>query len=330
MSQLPAADVTGSGPDCPPSWMIPRLYDSVSTALAARRGLAGRLEPLLEKLLEESDPVGLRDSDPVSVVHRFTEPLDQEIVGLVASSLAFGNARAILSSVRRVLEVLGSRPSSFLDDAGADSLAGELAGFSHRWIRGNDVAALLHAGSRLQSEHGSLGELFASRLHAAGGNPRMAVKSFVGAFRNVEKCSRRGHDEPSKWMGYLLPDGSGGGACKRLHMYLRWMVRGPDEIDLGLWQQVPTRILMVPLDTHTSKLCRYLGLTSRKDASWRTAEEVTWNLRGIAPDDPVRYDFVLAHLGISRRCRHQHIAKVCGDCSIAKACCIAGWKSKKR
>lgn len=296
-------------PDFPPASLV-RRHGSPRAARAARRRLARRLGPLLQTLAADPGVVRRLPHDPVSFVHRFADPLDQELVGLVASGLAYGNVVAVRASIARALEALGPRPAQAAAEADPAALARDLAGFVHRWTRGPHLAALVTGAARAQGRHGSLGALFAACLEDAGGGLSPALAAFVREVRGPTD------DRGLRW---LLPDPAGGGALKRLHMYLRWMVRGPDPVDLGLWS-VPTAGLLMPLDTHTSRIARYVGLTDRKDASWRTAEEVTWNLRGIDPVDPVRFDFALAHLGISGDCAHVRDPARCGRCDLVRAC----------
>jgi uncharacterized protein (TIGR02757 family) len=306
-------------PDAPPAWLVPRRYRSAATAEAARRRLAKRLGPVLDRFLDAQDPRARLPRDPLAFVHRHLERADREIVALVAAGLAYGNVKAIGASIERVLAAIGPAPARTLGRISGEELAGRLEGFVHRWTRGPDVAALLFAAARLQEAAGSLGRVFEDAFDGAGGDLRVAIGRFAGAVRSTDFRPIHGERAPPRGLAYLLPDGTGPGACKRLHMLLRWMVRGPDGVDLGLWD-VPASALLMPLDTHTGRISRYLGLTERRDLTWRTAEEVTWRLRAIRPDDPVRYDFVLAHLGIARGCRHRRVPSVCGGCALAEAC----------
>jgi uncharacterized protein (TIGR02757 family) len=119
---------------------------------------------------------------------------------------------------------------------------------------------------------------------------------------------------------HLLPDAAGPGAAKRWNLFLRWMVRGPDAIDLGAWRGVPRSALLVPLDTHVMRVSRCLGLTRRADATWRTAEEITAALRLVDPEDPVRFDFALCHLGMSGACPARSSREACLACPLAQVC----------
>src|SRR5206468_2700129 len=118
---------------------------------------------------------------------------------------------------------------------------------------------------------------------------------------------------------HLLP-AVGGGAAKRLNLYLRWMVRGPDAVDFWIWKRVRAAQLVIPLDTHIHRMARHLGLTGRKSADWKTAEEITAGLRALDPADPVRYDFALCHFGMSGACPLKPRRETCSSCALLGAC----------
>jgi uncharacterized protein (TIGR02757 family) len=119
---------------------------------------------------------------------------------------------------------------------------------------------------------------------------------------------------------HFLPSPLEGSACKRLNLYLRWMVRPDDGVDFGLWPQIPTDRLIIPLDTHICRIGQFLGLTRRKTPDWKMAEEITRSLRAISPDDPVQYDFVLCHMGISGNCPLVGCREKCEACPLRSAC----------
>jgi uncharacterized protein (TIGR02757 family) len=229
-------------------------------------------------------------SDPVEYVHRYEGPLDREVAGLVASSLAFGNVAQIRASVERALGRLGPSPAAFLLAAEPRDVRYALREFRHRWIAGDDVAAMLTGVRAALRSHGSLGELFRAGLRAGDADVGEAAARFVDA------VSREGGGFRSS----LLPSTRSGSACKRMNLFLRWMVRS-DAIDPGLWSGVPPSKLIVPLDTHMYRIARVLGLTERRTPDLQAAREATDGFRKISPDDPVRYDFALTRIGILRR-----------------------------
>jgi uncharacterized protein (TIGR02757 family) len=266
------------------------------------------LKERLDQLLATQDVAARRASDPVDFVHRY-DAADREVVGLVAASLAFGNVVAIRRSVSRVLDALGPNPAKTVDRAGRADLERRLDGFVHRVWRGPHLAALLaHAGA-VRRREGSLGASLARRL-AARGALREALADLADELRGP------GAD---RGLRHLVADPRAGSACKRLLLYVRWMSRPADGVDLGLWP-VPPSALVIPVDTHVHRIAKNLRLTERNDASWRTAEEITAALRRFDPDDPVKYDFALCHLGVSRQCPSRRDPDKCERCVLRTVC----------
>lgn len=225
--------------------------------------------------------------DPLEFLYRYDDLKDREVAGIVAASLAYGRVKQILASVDRVLRVLGPSPSAFLSEARPGALEKTLAGFKHRFTTGDEMALLLRSVSDVQSANGTLGELFARLVRPGEETVVPALERFTAALRGEVWCGRSS----------VLPEPTKGSACKRLHLFLRWMVRR-DEVDPGGWDGVPASKLVVPLDTHMHRIGRMLGLTGRAQADIRTALELTGAFREFAPDDPVKYDFALTRLGI--------------------------------
>ncbi len=269
----------------------------------------------LDALLASHDAEAHRRADPVSFVHAAARE-DRELVGLLSASLAFGNVVAVRASIARALGRLGPDIAGAVDSASPRVLRRRLAGFVHRVYRGDDVAVMLAGAGRLRRERGSLGAAFRAELDATG-ELREALARLSDALRG---------NDPSRGLAHLVPDPRAGSACKRSLLWLRWMARPPDGVDLGLWD-VPTSLLVVPVDTHVHRIARNLGLTRRKDASWRTAEEITASLRRFDAADPVKYDFALCHLGISRRCPSRRDPVLCRGCVLRSAC--TEWRSSR-
>lgn len=268
-----------------------------------------RLKERLDALLETHDAASHRAADPVSFVHRYDDPDDREVVGLVASSVAFGNVKAIRASVARALDALGPRPSETVRTASRTELGERLEGFVHRVYRGPDLAALLSHAGEVRRREGSLGVSLARRLERSG-DFREALAELASELRGPD---------PARGLAHLVPDPRAGSACKRLLLYARWMSRPADGVDLGLWPIPPSR-LVIPVDTHIHRIAKNLGLTARNDASWRTAEEITAQLRRLDADDPVKYDFALCHLGVSRQCPSRRDEEKCGACVLRPVC----------
>lgn len=269
-----------------------------------------RLKRNLDGLVASHDAAAHREADPVSFVHRFTSDADREVVGLIASSLAFGNVTAIRASVQRALTALGPSPARTVDEEDRTSLERRLEGFVHRVYRGPHLAAMLANAGALRRREGSLGAALAQRLDAHG-SFRDALTTLADALRG---------EQPERGLAHLVPDPRAGSACKRLLLYSRWMVRPADGVDLGLWSMISPSSLVIPVDTHVQRIAQNLGLTARRDASWRTAEDITAALRRFDPADPVKYDFAICHLGVSRQCPSRRDETKCGACALRASC----------
>ncbi len=210
-------------------------------------------------------------------------------MALIASSLAYGRVAQILRSVSGVLDRLGPSPYEFLLNISQDSLRPLFSGFKHRFTTGDELVELLIATRRVLARYGSLRECFGLGLKDGDETVMPALERFVDELRLAR--SKRGV------FNSLLPSPSLGSACKRLNLFLRWMVR-KDNVDPGGWQNVEASRLVVPLDTHIHRMGLALRLTDRKSPDIRCALEITEALRGFAPEDPVRYDFAMTRLGI--------------------------------
>jgi uncharacterized protein (TIGR02757 family) len=228
-------------------------------------------------------------SDPVEFVHRYDTSRDRELAALIASSLAFGNVKQIRASVARALEILGAGPADRVSASSTPDLEFDFREFRHRWITGKDMAALLAGVRGAFGEYGSLGELFSAKLDRRDPDVAPAAGRFARTLFEMSGGYRQS----------LLPSPESGSACKRLNLFLRWMVRS-DAVDPGGWSGVPPAMLVVPLDTHMHRIATRLGLTKRRAADLRAAREVTGAFREISPEDPVKYDFALTRLGILR------------------------------
>ena len=260
------------------------------TRHAGRRGAYAPDRGTLERLYAKYNDRRFIQSDPVAFVHLYEEPRDREIVALVASSLAFGTVKQIKGSVARVLEMLGGEPADRVASSSPSDLAFAMRGFRHRWITGGDMASLLAGAGAAMREHGSLGGLFRSKLEEGESDTAPAAGRFARALRDLGGGYRQ----------CLLPSPESGSACKRLNLFLRWMVRS-DEVDPGGWSWLPPAMLLVPLDTHMRRISAELGLMKRRTADLEAAREVTEAFRRISPEDPVKYDFALTRLGMLRK-----------------------------
>ncbi len=292
-----------------------------ATPLSAARAAA--LRPLLERLDASLDRAARLAADPVELPRRYASPDDQEVAGLLAAALAYGRADLFKPILVRLLDQLGPSPARAVEAFAAAPEVGQVAWFRYRFNQPPDLAALLAATGHLRRAHGSLGARFAALFAAAGGGPealRPALAGLAAELRGAPPVGPLLAGRGLRGLRHLLPDAAGPGAAKRWNLYLRWMVRGPDAVDLGAWRGVPRSALLVPLDTHVMRVARCLGLTRRADASWRTAEEITRSLRRLDGEDPVRFDFALCHLGMSGGCPARRTPARCRACPLREAC----------
>jgi uncharacterized protein (TIGR02757 family) len=282
------------------------------------------LRPLLDALDAGLDRAARIAADPVELPRRYADAADQEIAALFAASLAYGRADVFKPVLSRVLAAMGPAPARFVREFARAPDPRAFAGAIYRFNRPEDLAALAAAAGEMALRHGSLGARFGALFgeeRAGPGALRPALARFSAELRAAPAAAALLRRRGLRGLMHLLPDAAGPGASKRWNLYLRWMVRGPDAVDLGAWSGlVPRAALVVPLDTHVHRVARCLGLTRRRDASWRTAEEITAALRRIDPEDPVRYDFALCHLGMSGACPARRDPSRCAACPLAPAC----------
>ena len=227
--------------------------------------------------------------DPLEFLYRYPDLRDRELAGMVAASLAYGRVNQILKSVSDVLDRMGKAPFRFLTESTDLDICSALRGFVHRFADGEGMARLLIGLRGVVKQYGSLINAF----QGPGLSNHETVLPALDRF-----CCRIA-DAAGGDLGHLLPQPKRGSACKRMNLFLRWMVR-KDEVDPGGWDGISTAGLIVPLDVHMHRTGRGFGFTKRKQADMRTALEITEGFKRFAPGDPVRYDFVLTRLGIRK------------------------------
>ena len=270
-----------------------------------------RLAGPLERLLRQGAGSEL-SPDPVAFPHRYADPLDAEAAAFLAASFAFGGVLQIGNFLTRLFDALSRSPHAALTAARPVSRR-IVAGLSHRFISSEGVYLFLGCVRAAYLAGGSLERLY---VEGRGGDPpdlRRDLGRFLSWFR------ARWGDALPRQRDFLFPRPERGSACKRHNLFLRWVVRVPDGVDLGLWSAVSMRDLVVPLDTHMARLGGALGLTRRKTPDWRMAEEITESLRRVCPEDPVKFDYPLTRLGILGVCTRTRRG-VCRRCPVAPLC----------
>jgi uncharacterized protein (TIGR02757 family) len=240
-------------------------------------------------------------SDPIHKVRPFADPADQEIAGFCAGALAFGRVASVLNSIDTLFALMGPRPADFVRRFEPEAAPAGMRAMVHRWIRGDDLVALLWILRQMLERSGSLQGFFLKGFQEDHEDIGPALDSF--STRALSLDIRRAYGRVPRRPGvcYFFPRPSAGSACKRLNLFLRWMTRS-DEVDLGIWPCVPASKLIVPLDTHVIRLGRCLRLTHYVSPGWRMAADITASLRRLDPKDPVRFDFSLCHVGMMNAC----------------------------
>jgi uncharacterized protein (TIGR02757 family) len=260
-------------------------------------------------------------NDPLSFCRRYDAAEDREVAGLIASSFAYGNVKIILRTLERIFSRIGPSPRQFVESFEPELGLSLFAGFKHRFNDARDLCALLLAARTMIEQAGTIGEFFLGCHDRDAEDVTPSLTRFSQAVLAMDYApvfdSRQ--IPADSYFPFFFPSPASGSACKRLCMYLRWMVRPDDGIDLGIWHGVAPSQLVVPVDAHIRRICRYLGLTRRNQGDWRMAREITAALRRIDPADPVRYDFSLCHLGISEGCNGNDPLR-CQDCPVHLIC----------
>ncbi len=272
------------------------------------------LKKVLDKI-EMTRPL----NDPVRYVRRFRSRADAEIVGLLVSSVAYGRVDQIIRDAQTLLEILGDRPAQFVTGF-TKPQANKFGKFKHRFTRGTHMACLVHRLKHALRDHGSLHALFQEGWGSSR-DTRIAISHFAGKLRSYgcagfcDDCATSGRQS----VQYLLSEPRNGSAAKRMCLYLRWMVRDRYP-DVGVWNGFPKSALVIPLDTHVARIGRLLGLTERRSSDWFTAVGITDALKQLDPDDPLRYDYPLSHLGIDGGCRGRYEVATCCACIVWEFC----------
>ena len=246
------------------------------------------IRELLDELYERYDTPGFIEDDPISVPHGFTRREDIEIAGFLAATIAWGNRRSIVRNGRKLMELMDRSPYDFTMNASRNELL-PLLDFVHRTFNGGDCIDFIGALRGICLRDGSLGGYF-EREYAETGDLRTVLSRFRTAFWSADHRPRA-----EKHLSSI----DRGASCKRLCMYLKWMVRDDGRgVDFGLWKSIPPAALYLPLDVHTGHMGRALGLLARKQNDWKAVEEITASLRTLDASDPVKYDFALFGAGI--------------------------------
>ena len=292
-----------------------------------RRGpSAAKVEELrgfLDALMVRYHRPELLGSDPLAMVHALPPGIDREVGALLAALLAYGNVKQIQRSLTTLFTAMDGRPGRFVAQFNYSRAAVALDGFKHRFTTTDDILALCHLLHHALAGGDSLEPFFLrgcrldeeSDLALAAGRfvENLCAQDFGPHLNREATISRTSFK-------HLLPRADRGSAAKRVHLWLRWMVRPADGVDLGLWRSVPASRLLVPVDTHLLRIGRHLGFTRLTTHSLAASREITAALRRVHPADPARYDFALCRLGILQACPTASKVETCQLCELRLAC----------
>jgi uncharacterized protein (TIGR02757 family) len=282
------------------------------------------VKSVLDDLYASRSPLHLAN-DPLSFCHRYDDPLDQEIAAVIASAFAYGSIKIILRTLASIFAELGPSPRRYVETFKPAEGLKTFSRFKHRFNDGRDLAALLWALRTMIRESGNVNAFFLRYHDREAQDISGSLNGYASAVLAMDYQPVFGDSAApaGSYFPFLFPAPSAGSACKRLCMFLRWVVRPADGIDLGIWQGVSPSQLIIPVDTHISRICSYLKFSTRRNADWRMALEITAALRRLDPTDPVKYDFSLAHLGISEGCNGTD-SMHCLSCTISGICPQSG------
>ena len=229
-------------------------------------------------------------ADPIALPHAVNDPADREIIGFWTAMLAWGQRKTILAKGRELLDLMDGRPAQFIREHREQDRK-RFLGFKHRTFNATDTLWFLEFLQRHYREHDSLEDAFARHLPSEAPDVGPALIGFHRDFfadPDAPQRTRKHVATPER-----------GSSCKRLNMFLRWMVRPSAEgVDFGLWNRIQPRQLICPLDVHVDRIARGLGLMKRNQSDWKAAMELTEMLRKFDAEDPVKFDFALFGMGV--------------------------------
>ena len=248
---------------------------------------------MLDEQVDQLNNPAFITKDPVSIPHRFTKKQDIEIAGLFAALFSWGNRTTIINKSLDLMQRMDHAPHEFILRHGRTDLE-KLLGFIHRTFNDTDLLGIVAFLHQHYHQEESLETAFTAGLLPGDSDTGNALRHFHQRVFSSDHIAERTRKH--------IPTPDRGSSCKRLNMYLRWMVRRDDKgVDFGLWKNIPPSLLICPLDLHVGRMARQLGLLKRRYDDWEAAVELTENLRLLDPKDPVRYDFALFGIGVNEK-----------------------------
>ena len=287
-------------------------------ASASMRRASALREPL-ERLYREFDYGGRVERDALRFPLRYPDPRDREVVALLTACLAYGRVDLFGRALDLALGRMSPSPAAFVTEFDPRRQADAFAGFIYRFNRPRDLVAFCVAARDLLARYGTLEKCFAAGDPDEHGPITPALERFARGFLEADLRDVFPRGRISRGYRHLFPLPSAGGPCKRLHLFLRWMIRR-EAPDFGLWTTISPARLLIPIDTHVENMSRAIGLTRRRSRNWRMAEEITARLALLDPADPVKYDFALCHTRMAGDCRDRRDPVVCPPCGLRGVC----------
>lgn len=256
------------------------------------------LKLLLDKRYSLYNNESFIETDPISIPKQYSIQQDVEISAFWTAMLAWGQRKTIINKGNELFALMDHAPFDFILNH-KEKDREKFADFKHRTFQPIDTLYFLERLQQIYQTHNSLEEAFLLAENADS----FSLKNALIAFRNYFFESENSVERTKKHVATPARNS----ACKRINMFLRWMVRVDESgVDFGLWKQIPTSALHIPLDVHVHRVAIKLGLTKRKQADWKTVEEITLQLRKFDPNDPSKYDYALFGMGVLEKDFQSH------------------------
>jgi uncharacterized protein (TIGR02757 family) len=233
--------------------------------------------------------------DPLEFPHRFQDYYDIEISAFISSIFAYGNIKQIIAILEKIHSSINNQPFQFLKSYDRKKGRETFENIFFRFYTTNDIVVLFKVLKNIYDENGSIKNLFMNCYLNSGENITEAITCFS---KKMIKMMHT-YTEITHGIKFMFPYPKKRSTCKRINLFLRWMVR-KDDLDFGLWNEIPKNKLIIPVDTHIANISRKLNLTRQRNINWKMAEEITESLRKLDPIDPVKYDFALCHIGMRK------------------------------
>ena len=233
--------------------------------------------------------------DPLEFPHRFSNFYNIEISAFVSSVFAYGTLKQIMATLENIFKIMGESPYDFVTNFNWIKHSKYFKNIKYRFYSSEDIVSLFDMLNLVYNAYGSLNYMFLLYYYSKETNLKNSISHFSHNLLDIANY----HSNTTPGLKFMFPDPYNGSPCKRMNLFLRWMIR-KDELDFGLWQEIPTDKLIIPVDTHIAAISKELNLTKRKNVSWAMAEEITENLKKFNAEDPVKYDFALCHIGMRK------------------------------